>query len=183
MGKGKVFTAFFLGLLIFLARTEIPSASGPINITADRLEADRRLHLINYIGNVIAKKEDLTILADRMEFYFDEKMEEVIKIIALGNVRIHSKGRNATAERAEYYDREAKVILTGNPKAWQEDDLVTGSRMTLFLKEDRSIVEGGEKERVNAVIYPKRKPPQVPEGPGMAPSLPSPLMSPEKRGR
>lgn len=157
---------FFLSFILIGENYGWPAEGGPITITADRLEADRKLHVITYLGNVIARKEDLTILADRMEFFFDEKMEEVIKIVALGNVRIHSKGRNATAEKAEYYDREAKVILTGNPKAWQDEDLVTGYRMTLFLKEDRSIVEGGEKERVNAVIYRKKK---AQEGQGRPP--------------
>jgi hypothetical protein len=31
--------------------------------------------------------------------------------------------------------------LTGDPEAWEEGYPVTGVKMTMFLKEDRSIVE------------------------------------------
>ena len=33
--------------------------------------------------------------------------------------------------------------------------VVTGERITIYLAEDRSVVEGGQQERVKAVFYPK----------------------------
>jgi lipopolysaccharide export system protein LptA len=33
--------------------------------------------------------------------------------------------------------------------------VVTGERITIYLAEDRSLVEGGQQERVKAVFYPK----------------------------
>jgi lipopolysaccharide export system protein LptA len=40
---------------------------------------------------------------------------------------------------------------------WQGADLVSGERITLFVKEDRSIIEGSKDKRVSATIYPKTK--------------------------
>jgi lipopolysaccharide export system protein LptA len=38
---------------------------------------------------------------------------------------------------------------------WRDDNVVTGERITIYLAEDRSVVEGGQQERVKAVFYPK----------------------------
>lgn len=130
----------------------------PVTITADRLEVDRKNHLAVYTGNVVAvdKNKDITLLADRVDFRFDDKMEEIQEAIAQGNVRITQCDKRSVSDRADYFPKEDRAILSGNAKVWQGNDLVAGSRVTLFLKEDRSIVEGGGRERVNAIIYPKQ---------------------------
>ena len=77
------------------------------------------------------------------------------KIIATGKVKVeHSDGGLATAEKAVYYQDEDKVVLTGMPVVRQENDFVEGTRITLFLKEKRSIVEGSGKEKIRAVLFP-----------------------------
>jgi len=130
----------------------------PITISADSLEVSRKARVAIYQGNVAAndRGRGLSILADRIEFYFDENMEEVQHAVASGNVRISYGERRGVAERAEYFPGEDRTVLLGHPKVWQESDVVTGCRITLFLREDRSQVEGCGGERVNAVLYPKR---------------------------
>ena len=71
---------------------------------------------------------------------FEEKLD---LIEARGSVIIEKADGNATSGRAVYYKDEEKVLLTESPVAWQNGTRVTGTRMTIFLKEDRSIVEGG----------------------------------------
>ena len=94
--------------------------------------------------------------ADRMEVYLDDKGERVLRIISTGNVKIVTEDcRTGTAKRAEYYDDDQKLLLIGDAKVWQEDNVVTGERITIFLAEDRSLVEGGKQERVKAVFYPR----------------------------
>lgn len=133
--------------------------AGAITITADRLEVDRKAHTATYAGNVVARDSALTILADRMEFTFDEAMQEVREVRATGRVRIAEQGgREATADAATYFAREEKVLLEGNARAWQEENVVTGTTMTLYLREDRHVVEGEGDARVHAIIYPRRDP-------------------------
>jgi lipopolysaccharide transport protein LptA len=132
--------------------------SSPITISADSLEVNRKARMAIYQGNVAAndRGRGLSILADRIEFFFDERMEEVERAMALGNVRIAYGERRGTAEQAEYFPRENRAILLGHPRLWQENDVVTGCKIILLFREDRSRVEGCDGERVNAVLYPRR---------------------------
>jgi lipopolysaccharide export system protein LptA len=61
---------------------------------------------------------------------------------ATGRVRIEKEDGRATCHNAVYYEEEKKIILTGNPVAWQKGTRVSGKRITMFLEEDRSVVEG-----------------------------------------
>jgi lipopolysaccharide export system protein LptA len=82
----------------------------------------------------------------------------VDRIVATGKVRItRSSGEVAEAEKAVYYQKDEKLILTDHPSVSQGKDLVKGDRIIIFLKENRSIVESTGKERVQAIIFPKTK--------------------------
>ena len=82
----------------------------------------------------------------------------VDKIIATGNVRIERTGGGlATAEEAVYYQEDEKVVLTGRPVVKQKQDFVEGTKITLFLKEKRSVVEGTKGKKVRAVFHQKEK--------------------------
>lgn len=148
---------------------EQPKGKYPVTITSDRLEVNRKLHTAIYTGNVMAddKDRDMVVLADKMEFLFDEKMERIQKGIATGNVRATIKEKRVTADQLELFPDEDKAVLTGNPRAWQDNDLITGTKITIFSKEDRAIVEGEPSKRVTAILYPKsegagRSEPQAP---------------------
>jgi lipopolysaccharide export system protein LptA len=136
----------------------VPTPAGverkPITISADRLEVDRRNNTARYVGNVVAidRQKCVTIIADELEFNFDSKMEEIQKAVAQGQVRISVQDKKSVSDRAEYYPKEDRAVLTGRPKVWQQDDLLVGSKIILLLKEDRSIVESDGKQRVQAVF-------------------------------
>jgi len=84
--------------------------------------------------------------------------DRIVRTVSTGSVRIITRDcRTGTARRAEYYDAEQRVVLVGDARVWQEENVVTGERITIFLAEDRSVVEGGKQERVKAVFYPKRE--------------------------
>jgi len=128
-------------LLLFFAASamagEIPSESTgtgrPTTVTADRLVVSRKERRAVYTGNVVATTTDLTVTADRMEFEFDEKMEAVEQMVAIGNVQIsRSDGTRAMSEQATY-----------------------------DVLQDRLMLEGKERGRVTAVIYPKQQPEQA----------------------
>jgi lipopolysaccharide export system protein LptA len=131
----------------------------PITITADHLEVNRKLHRALYSGNVVAddKNKCMVILSDKMEFFFDDNMEQIVKGAATGNVRITAGARRATSEQLDLFPAEDKAVLTGDPRVWQDNDLVTGTKITLFLKEDRALVEGSPSKRVTAVLYPRQE--------------------------
>lgn len=127
-----------------------------VTVDADQLENLQREGLIVFTGNVVASQDSSTQYADRMEVYLDARGDGIVRTVSTGNVRIITKDcRMGTAQRAEYYDAEQRVLLIGNARVWRDDNVVTGERITLYLAEDRSVVEGGKQERVKAVFYPK----------------------------
>ena len=132
-------------------------SNAPIVIDADRMEAFKRDGLVVFTGSVIAKQENSVQTADRMEVYLDDKGERVLRIISTGNVKIVTEDcRTGTARRAEYYDDDQRLLLIGDAKVWQEDNVVTGERIVMYLADDRSEVEAGPQGRVKSVFYPKR---------------------------
>ena len=56
------------------------------------------------------------------------------------------------------------MVLIGNARVWQDENVVTGERITIYLAEDRSMVEGGAGGRVKGVFYPKREGEAAPDG-------------------
>jgi len=138
-------------------KTAGPRSNAPIVIDADRMEAFKKDGLVVFSGNVVAKQENSVQTADRMEVYLDDKGERVLRIISTGNVKIVTEDcRTGTAKRAEYYDDDQKLLLIGDAKVWQEDNVVTGERMVMYLADDRSEAESGPQGRVKSVFYPKR---------------------------
>lgn len=134
-----------------------PRSNAPIVIDADRMEASKKEGLVVFTGNVVAKQENSVQTADRMEVYLDDKGERVLRIISTGNVKIVTEDcRTGTSRRAEYYDDDQRLVLIGDAKVWQEDNVVTGERIVMFLADDRSEVEAGPQGRVKSVFYPKR---------------------------
>jgi lipopolysaccharide export system protein LptA len=134
-----------------------PRSNAPIVIDADRMEAFKKEGLVVFTGNVVAKQENSVQNADRMEVYLDDKSERVLRIISTGNVKIVTEDcRTGTAKRVEYYDDDQKLLLIGDAKVWQEDNVVTGERIVMYLADDRSEVEAGPQGRVKSVFYPKR---------------------------
>ncbi|MFQ5828193.1 MAG: lipopolysaccharide transport periplasmic protein LptA [Candidatus Methylomirabilia bacterium] len=133
----------------------------PVIVDADRMESLRKEGIVIFSGNVVARQNNSTHYADRMEVYLDERGEQVVRTVSTGNVRIVTRDcRIGTARRAEYYEGEARVVLIGDARIWQNDNVVTGERVTIYLAEERSIVEGGEKKRVQAVFYPSSRNPE-----------------------
>jgi len=138
-------------------RASGPRSNAPIVIDADRMEASKKDGLVVFTGNVVAKQENSVQTADRMEVYLDDKGERVLRIVSTGNVKIVTEDcRTGTARRVEYYDDDQRLLLIGDAKVWQEDNVVTGERIVMFLADDRSEVEAGPQGRVKSVFYPKR---------------------------
>jgi lipopolysaccharide export system protein LptA len=130
--------------------------SQPVTVDADRMERFGKESLVIFIGNVIARQSSSVQYADRMEVYLDEKGDRILRAVSTGNVRIVTGDcKTGTAKRAEYYDLEQRIVLTGNARVWQDDNVVSGETITIFLSQDHSIVQGGKQERVKAIFYPK----------------------------
>ncbi|MEY4704260.1 MAG: hypothetical protein RL042_456 [Nitrospirota bacterium] len=74
----------------------------------------------------------------------------VNQIEATGRVKIKKDSGSATCEKAIYYQDDDKIVLTGDPVAWDKGTRVSGRQITMFLAEDRSVVEGDSHVRIDS---------------------------------
>ena len=142
-----------------------PNKASQIIIKADSLEIDDQNQIVIFTGNVDAREKEFVINCQKMVLYYKDQSTQSVsetgevnidRIIATGDVKItRPNGGLATAEQALYYRNDEKLILTGKPKVKQGDDYVQGSKITLFLKENRSVVEGSKDDKVRAVYSPR----------------------------
>ncbi len=143
------------------------SPERPIIIHSDTLEVDQEKKLIVFQGKVKAKKDDMVVDCQKMFVYYTGNPVQnksggnsgrIEKIIALGDVVINSSQQGiARAGKAVFYQKEDKVELTESPFIQQGPDSVSGQKIIIFLKDNRSIIQGGETERVKATIFPRDK--------------------------
>lgn len=128
----------------------------PVTVDADRMERFGKEGLVIFSGNVVARQDGSVQYTDRMEVYLDEKGDRILRTVSKGNVRIVTRDcKTGTAQRAEYFELQKLVKLIGDARVWQEDNVVTGDTIDIYLSEDRSVVQGGRQGRVKAQFFPK----------------------------
>ena len=136
---------FFL-ILSALVTAEEPKEKikGPITVTSETLTADNKQHTALFEKKVIAKTSDMTIHADWMLVYYKEEGGDVTKIEAKGDVKVYRDAKVITSQEATYFADEEKVVFTGSPRAIDGQNVVTGTKIIYFTKDDRSYVENSK---------------------------------------
>lgn len=126
------------------------STMKPIQITSESMEADNRKSIVTFKGNVVVKQEDIVIFSDIMQVAYESK-GGISRVEASGNVKMSQDNRIATGRKLTFYNPEQKIVMTGDPKIWQGDNLISCEKVTVLLEEDKIFFEGA----VDSVIYPK----------------------------
>ena len=165
--------SFFLSLSIFLVlcsaafaqKEPVKKQSEAIRIISEKMEVKDQRGTVVFTGNVVAKKGALTIYSDVLEVYYTKKSaaasssggskgkRRLEKIVVRGHLRIVQGKRRATAEKAVYYKPKEKIVLIKNARIWDGANTIKGDKITLFVNENRSVVESSGKDRVEAVVY------------------------------
>jgi lipopolysaccharide export system protein LptA len=134
----------FFSLSTTVFSEEAERIKGPIIITSEILTADNQTHSAIFENSVVARTTDMTIYANRMLVNYDKNSGNVTKIDALGRVKLIKENRVITSNEATYYAEGDKIIFTGEPRAVDGENVVTGTKMTYLLNEDRFFVEGSK---------------------------------------
>ena len=113
----------------------------PIVITAETLTADNKNNTAVFEGTVVAKTRDITIYSDKMTVFYNNEEGKIMKIHAVGDVKVRNKERALFSDEAIYIDAEEKIIFTGNPKAVEGGNMITGKQIIFYLKDNRAVVE------------------------------------------
>lgn len=157
--------------LSFIVVTGLYGAGNPIQITSDRLDAYDDKALVLFSGNVVATQDDAVIHADELYLYYEKEKKgentpsgvtvsggKVKRIELKGNVHIEKGERTVSGDKAVFRNADQTVVMTGNAVMREGDNVIKGDKITVFLNENRGIVESsGKNKRVTAVIYPEDK--------------------------
>ena len=143
---------------------ETASTKEPIHITSNQMTALDKEGKVIFTGNVKAQKGDLTIYADELIVFYEgagkttkNRGHDLKRLMAKGNVRIIKGAKSAKGDRAVYDKTREVIVLTGDAKVWEGKNSVSGAKITVFLNEDKSIVESKPGERVKAMVYTDSK--------------------------
>ncbi len=114
---------------------------GPIVITSQMLTADNKERTALFERSVVARTPDITLYADKMLVYYEKDTGNVTRIEAEGKVKVIKEQRIITSNEAIYYADSEQVIFTGEPRAVEGENVVTGTKMVYLMDEDRFLVE------------------------------------------
>jgi lipopolysaccharide export system protein LptA len=162
--------AFVFALLatgVFSSAQE-EEAEDKIQVSADQLITENEKNVAEFVGNVIASQGAFVVTSDRLKVYYKEGLgeqednasteESIKKIVAIGNVRLISEDKVASADRAVYFVKNKALVLTGEEaKVSSGKNVVTGSKITFFRAGGRIRVERSAQKRVKMLLYSKRK--------------------------
>jgi lipopolysaccharide export system protein LptA len=128
----------------------------PINITSDQVETYTKENRVIFKGSVIARQKDIVIYADSIEAIMVNEGKGIERVIASGNVKVQQGPRVANCQRAVFHNPEQKVLLTGDPKVWEGESMVSGEEIVFDIAQNRVEVKGGLTQRGKAKVYPDK---------------------------
>ncbi len=165
-----------LGLLLCGAAFALSTDSEqPINIEADRAEADDAKRVTVYRGDVVIIQGTLKITGDVVTIYYNET-NELTKLVSEGTPArfrqlpdgqpdLPKNYQTAQAKRMEYYEGKNLIVLLGDAVYGQGGDRVAADRIVYDSKrsrmkaESRAAKTGDSAEkpgRVRIKIEPKK---------------------------
>lgn len=140
-----------------------------LEITSEKMRTENNGRKIIFTGNVRGTWEDVVLTSRILEVYTRPRDktqpgstsgkedpgqgQELEKIIALENVDVVKGTKKARGDKAVYYDKEQKMVLTGTPHAtaWENENILEGPEMIFYMNEDRFEVTNG----VKLILFPK----------------------------
>lgn len=144
-----------------------------IEIIADQFKTNNQEKYMDFTGDVRASQGNFVITSERLRIYYKAtpdssnsqtgNLQSIKQIVASGNVKISSEKYQAAAERVEYDLESTELVLKGEDSKIQSDEnLITGSVITINRGNGQIKVERGPEKRVKALFYSKEKNPDDP---------------------
>jgi lipopolysaccharide export system protein LptA len=139
---------FFAASLLLMAATFPNVRPGkntgePIVITSNNMHAEKLGDKVTFTEKVTLKNEGMTLTSDVMIVYYNAGSKDIREVEAHGNVVVRKDGRVALANNALYSPGEGgMIVLTGDASIVETENKIGGEKITLFMADDRSIIEG-----------------------------------------
>ncbi len=120
-------------------------ADAPIDVAADRIEAQDRADRAIFSGNVRVKQAELTLDTQRLTVaYTSSGGVQIRRLDASGGVLVKSPSETARGNFG-IYDLDRKLItLIGAVQLNRGGSQINGQRLTIDLNSGRAVVDGGQ---------------------------------------
>ncbi len=141
--------ALVLGTGVAAAQNNVSALKGhdskaPIDLSADRAEAQDRADRAIFAGNVIVKQGELTLRTARLTLaYANDNGIDINRIDASGGVVVTSPSETARGDFAVYDLNEGLITMVGNVRLERGGSFLSGGRLTIDLDSGRAVMDGG----------------------------------------
>lgn len=153
---------FSLGAMQAAAAQQKPTVNEPIEVVAQKMEADKKQRKALFSGNVVATRGEMTLYAEQLTVFFADQgdrngPQRVERIEARGKVSVVESGRIAKADELDYRQKSQDIVLRGNVSVQEGENLVTGDEITLDLRENQTRVKSSAGSRIRAIFQPEQE--------------------------
>ena len=138
-----------LGTGIAVAQDNISALKGhdskaPVDLEADRAEAQDRADRAIFAGNVVVRQGSLTLRTARLTLaYASQDGIDINRIDASGGVTVTSPSETARGEFAVYDLNEGLITMVGDVRLERGGSHLSGGRLTIDLDTGRAVMDGG----------------------------------------
>lgn len=119
-------------------------SKAPIDLSADRAEAQDRADRAIFAGNVIVRQGQLTLRTARLTLaYANTNGIDINRIDASGGVVVTSPSETARGDFAVYDLNAGLITMVGNVRLDRGGSFLSGGRLTIDLNSGRAVMDGG----------------------------------------
>ena len=114
------------------------------------VEKDRIIHFEKEVRVVT---ETTKINSDKTDFYLKPDTSELDRLYAQGKVTINHDQKHGSGTQATFFANERKLVLEGYPRLQETGQAdIVGRILTLFLADDRILIDGQEDGRATTTL-------------------------------
>ena len=123
-----------------LAEEGRSSPPAPVRVEADHLVLLQARRLARFTDDVVLRRGDAVARSPTMEARYDAD-GQLTRLEMRGGVDVRQGDRRATGETADYDAQARTLVLQGDPKLYDQGDVLTGDRIDLALDSKEVHVE------------------------------------------
>lgn len=111
----------------------------PVKWKSKGLRATKEKGVMELSEDVVVTQGELQLKANHAKVFYDDKLDEVSKVVVTGNVKINKNSADpkerisGAGNEGVFYNSERKVILRGNAQLIRGDDVLRGKQITYEL--------------------------------------------------
>lgn len=112
----------------------------PVKVEADRLVLIKARRLARFTDDVIVRRGDAVVRSPKMDARYDAQ-GQLTRLELRGGVDVRQGDRRATGQTADYDARARTLVLQGDPRLYDQGDVLSGERIDLALDSKEVRVE------------------------------------------